>query len=109
MLLLQPLGHRSVRVDLPRPAFATPRCGVAQVDRLIERAEREADETRRRAVYHAIQRRLLDDLPYVPLWFEDHVFVARHDIRGYTTNVDGHFDALRTIDRKPRDDASNPH
>lgn len=66
----------------------------AQADRLIEAAEREPVRARRVPIYHALQERLLYDLPYVPLWFEDQLVVMRDDIVGYTTREDGHFDAL---------------
>lgn len=63
-------------------------------DRLIEAAERADDRNERIALYHALQERLMYDLPYVPLWFEDQLLVMRDDITGYSTNVDGNFDAL---------------
>ncbi len=65
-----------------------------EVDRLIEEAERADDRSERVALYHALQERLMYDLPYIPLWFEDHLVVMRDDIIGYSTNVDGNFDAL---------------
>ena len=63
-------------------------------DRLIEAAERAEKRNERIALYHALQERLMYDLPYVPLWFEDQLLVMRDDIIGYSTNVDGNFDAL---------------
>ena len=63
-------------------------------DRLIEAAERADERGERVALYHALQERLMYDLPYVPLWFEDQLVVMRENIIGYSTNVDGNFDAL---------------
>ena len=63
-------------------------------DRLIEAAERADDRGERVALYHALQERLMYDLPYVPLWFEDQLLVMRGDVVGYSTDVDGNFDAL---------------
>jgi len=51
-----------------------------EVDRLIERAERENDLHR--------------DLPYVPLWYEDNVVALRAAVRGYILTGDGNFDGL---------------
>jgi len=35
--------------------------------------------------------------PYVPLWYEDHVFVSRKGISGYHFGLDGSYDGLRTV------------
>jgi peptide/nickel transport system substrate-binding protein len=40
------------------------------------------------------------ELPYVPLWHEDHVFVARPDISGYHISTDGGYDGLIEIFRQ---------
>ena len=45
------------------------------------------------------QRLLLLDLPYVPLWYEDVVAVARADISGYRLAADGNYDGLLTTQR----------
>jgi len=39
----------------------------------------------------------LETLPYVPLWYEDHVFISRKGISGYTLGLDGNYDGLRTV------------
>jgi peptide/nickel transport system substrate-binding protein len=33
-------------------------------------------------------------LPYVPLWYEDQVYVASARLRGYSMSHDGNYDAL---------------
>jgi peptide/nickel transport system substrate-binding protein len=68
-------------------------------DRLIERAEAAASIPDQIEPLHELQRRLLDELPYVPLWYEDHVFVARSDIRGYRIAPDGNYDSLAAVRR----------
>lgn len=104
--------------DIFRYAFhsdAVPPAGAnrggyrdAAVDRLIEQAETTDALAARAALYGEIERRLLDDLPYVPLWFEDQIFVTRTDIRAYATNADGHFDALLQTHRGPRASSDSP-
>jgi peptide/nickel transport system substrate-binding protein len=37
---------------------------------------------------------LLELLPYIPLWYEDHVFAARSNISGYQLASDGNYDGL---------------
>ena len=65
-------------------------------DTLIEQAEASQDLQRKKKWYQQLQAYLLATLPYVPLWFEDHVFVARQEIEGYTISPDGNFDGLLT-------------
>jgi len=69
----------------------------AKVDRLIETAEARASITDQAADYRELQRYLLQQLPYVPLWYEDHVFVKRKAIAGYEVAADGNYDGLKTV------------
>jgi peptide/nickel transport system substrate-binding protein len=56
-----------------------------------EKAESLAEQARH---YRELQRYLLEQLPYVPLWFEDYVFAAREDLVGYRLAQDGNYDGL---------------
>ncbi len=71
------------------------------VDDLIERAEQLTDETERVALYRELQRRLLERLPYVPLWYEEHIAVSGARIRGYVLAGDGNYDGLERVMLKP--------
>jgi peptide/nickel transport system substrate-binding protein len=64
------------------------------VDELIERAERTVDFEARAGLYREIQQVLLQDLPYVPLWFEDTTLIYNARIVGYDTGIDGNYDGL---------------
>ncbi len=66
----------------------------AQADALIERAEGAATLEERVQAYRALQAQVNADLPYVPLWYEDHVFVARPGIVDYAVTADGNYDGL---------------
>lgn len=44
-----------------------------------------------------VQRILLHDLPYIPLWFEDNIAVMSKRIQGYRLSVDGSYDALTDV------------
>ena len=48
----------------------------------------------------AVQVRLLDLLPYLPLWYEEQVCAVRDNIEGYRLAPDGNYDALREVHRK---------
>ena len=71
-----------------------------RVDAWIEAAARAQTETEQVAYYHRLQARLLDTLPYIPLWYEDHVYAAREDIRGYRLNLHGNYDGLLEVRRR---------
>jgi peptide/nickel transport system substrate-binding protein len=71
-----------------------------RVDALIEGAERAATRAERVGLYRTIAAALIDDLPYLPLWFEDQLVIVRDDIEGYTTDATGSFDALGATERR---------
>ena len=68
-------------------------------DRLITEAEKLASPAAQAPVYHQLQQRLLEQLPYVPLWYEDQIFASRSDILGYHLAEDGNYDGLRQVKR----------
>ncbi|GJL55305.1 MAG: peptide-binding protein [Nitrospirales bacterium] len=72
-----------------------------QSDRLIEQAQATQDLHRKSEIYRRLQAHLLHVLPYVPLWFEEHVFLARRNITGYVLSADGNYDGLLTVTRRP--------
>jgi peptide/nickel transport system substrate-binding protein len=71
----------------------------AEVDRLIVAAGRGATLEAQAARYRTLQVRLLDELPYVPLWYEDHVFAVRRGVSGYRLGLDGNYDGLISLSK----------
>lgn len=69
------------------------------VDALIEQAEQSNELAVQNLLYREIQERIHRLLPYVPLWYEDHVLVTRANIQGYPLALDGNFDGLLTTKR----------
>jgi peptide/nickel transport system substrate-binding protein len=67
------------------------------VDQLITVASNAGTLETQAAAYRDLQQRLLETLPYVPLWYEDHVFVARKGISNYHLSLDGNYDGLKTV------------
>ena len=72
----------------------------SRADALIEQAERAPEREEQAQNYRELQELLLEQLPYVPLWFEDQVFVSRRDIRGFKVARDGNYDGLKTAWRE---------
>jgi len=72
----------------------------AQTDKLIEQAAAAPTLEEQAELYRKLQARLLELLPYVPLWYEDHVFAAREGITGYTLSLDGNYDGLVSVRRE---------
>lgn len=70
-----------------------------EVDRLIDAASSATTLESQGTVYRELQERLLETLPYVPLWYEDHVFISRKGISGYSLGLDGNYDGLLTVQR----------
>ncbi|MGD8312688.1 MAG: ABC transporter substrate-binding protein [Gammaproteobacteria bacterium] len=85
--------------SLPPEGANRGRLADSVLDRLIEAAEQGATLEQQAERFRRVQARLLAELPYVPLWYEDHVAAMRQDIRGYSLARDGNYDALRHVTR----------
>ncbi len=70
----------------------------AQLDSLIDRARREADQSVRKQLYAEVQRILATDLPYINLWYLDNVLVHTKRVRNVTLNASGNYNFLKTAE-----------
>ncbi len=86
--------------SLPPEGANRGRLVSPRVDALIEAAEQGDSLPAQAAAYREVQQELLQQLPYIPLWYEDHVFAARSDIAGYRLAQDGNFDGLQQVHRR---------
>ena len=69
-----------------------------QIDKLLDDAFTATNELRLLpATIDTVQNILLEDLPYIPLWFEDNVAVTSTRIGGYSLSLSGHYDALAEV------------
>lgn len=84
---------------LPPAGANRGRLDDAGVDALIEQAEAALDPEEQARAYRALQARLQEVLPYIPLWYEDHVFVARRELAGYRLAADGNYDGVQWVRR----------
>lgn len=90
--------------SLPPQGANRGRYRNAQVDAWLAAAESNTDEAERIAAYGAVQRQVMEDLVYVPLWYEQNVAVAHRSLTGYRPGIDGNYDALATAKRVAADD-----
>jgi peptide/nickel transport system substrate-binding protein len=61
-----------------RGAYVDP-----ELDKLIEQAQATSNIAERKVLYAKIERRLLETLPYIPLWFEDNITVTNRRLVGF--------------------------
>ena len=73
-----------------------------EADRLIEQASSLSSLEAQAPIYRELQARLLEQLPYVPLWYEDHVLVSRTGVEDYELAADGNYDGLLRVWRHPQ-------
>jgi len=73
----------------------------SQVDRLIDEARQELDQSKRKALYGEIQRILGRELPYINLWYLDNVLVHSPRVSNLRLNPSGNYDFLRTAELAP--------
>ncbi len=69
-----------------------------QSDALIDLAATQA-LSQQAVTYKTLQQRIQQLLPYVPLWYQDHVVVSQQNIQGYHLSIDGNYDGLQHIIR----------
>ena len=69
----------------------------ARIDALLDEGLRTLDVEKRRAVYEELELVLREQMPYVPLWHEDHVVVTSSRARAFRPSVDGRWGALSEI------------
>ena len=92
--------------DIFRYAFASssvPPHGVnrgdysnGQIDRLLQAAATESDQTKRRILYVQVQQILAKEMPTLPLWFLDSVVIYNRRIHGVQASPSGNFYFLET-------------
>lgn len=80
--------------SLPPAGANRGRYRSARVDDLVDRAEAATELAEQARLYRALQEVLHRELPYVPLWYEDHVALHRPRVRGYRVPPDGNYDGL---------------
>ncbi|MDH5731013.1 MAG: ABC transporter substrate-binding protein, partial [Gammaproteobacteria bacterium] len=92
--------HYALHSDMVPPNGANRgRYRNLTVDHTIDQAMMEIDLVKQAALYRQVQQILLDDLPYIPLWYENHTVVTRKFIKNYKVNSDGNYDGLVSAEK----------
>ena len=68
-----------------------------KVDELLDHAFSSAEPQDLSVTIDAVQAILLEDLPYIPLWFEDNIVVTSKNIQNYSLSLNGNYDALVNV------------
>lgn len=71
-----------------------------EIDELTMRGRVTLNKDGRREIYHRIQEIVADELPYIPLWYEDNVVVRRSNVRGYEIRPDASFKGFVNVYKK---------
>jgi len=71
----------------------------AKVDDLLMAARTSNNLEEHVQLFHRLQQTLFDLLPYIPLWYEGHVFASNSEINGYQLASDGNYDGLLAVHR----------
>jgi peptide/nickel transport system substrate-binding protein len=58
------------------------------VDRLLEQARQEQDQAKRTALYAAVKKQVMADLPYIPLYFSAEYAAIAKSVKGFTWSPD---------------------
>lgn len=67
------------------------------VDGLLDEAHMAADLENKVTLLKRVQQHISKDLPYVPLWYEDHFVAMSERIEGYRISPDGNYDSLINV------------
>lgn len=71
----------------------------SKIDALLDEATSSDSLEKQAKLYSEIQHIIHDDLPFVPLWYENHFFAARNNIKNYKLASDGNYDGLIQVQR----------
>ena len=84
--------------SIPPKGAKRGRFNDSKTDKLIEQAENQQELTKQASAYAILQAHLLQELPYVPLWFEDHVVIKNNKVKNYHVSSQGDYDGLKNVE-----------
>jgi peptide/nickel transport system substrate-binding protein len=72
-----------------------------EIDGLLDEGQREMDREKRKLIYARVQAVLARDLPMLPLWHPDNVFVARRIVHGFRMWPSAQLSGLAGVSKLP--------
>jgi len=72
----------------------------ADVDHWTEEGVKTLDFPSRKAIYEKIQKKVLEELPFIPLWYDTEVAVVNKRIKNYLPPPDGSFWILTKVEKQ---------
>lgn len=97
--MLRRVFHSS---QMPREGFNRGFYSNPLVDRLLDRASNEVDESVRRTFYGEAQKVIADDAPYIPIWNRTNVLITQPTLSNVHLVPTGDLSALRNVARTGR-------
>ena len=70
-----------------------------EIDRLTELGRKTLDVSARKIIYGEIQHILNEELPFIPLWYENNIAVTRKDLKNVTLRPDASYSTFINISR----------
>lgn len=70
-----------------------------KVDELLERANTATDRDERKELYGKVQKILLDELPFIPLWYEKNVVIYKKSLDGVSLRPDASYLTFANISK----------
>ena len=70
-----------------------------EIDRLTLLGRITLDQDKRATIYKEVQRIVADELPYIPLWYEDNVVVRQNIVKGYEITPNASFRGVIGVDK----------
>jgi peptide/nickel transport system substrate-binding protein len=78
----------------------------SQVDRLLDLGSIEGNLEERKKIYNRVQQFIVDDLPYIPLWYPDNIVIARKSIKDFKLHLTGNWLSIINSQKKSSDSKS---
>jgi len=72
----------------------------SQMDAWLDQAAATAEQQQRKALYALVERRMQEDMVYIPLWYEPVIAVSGPRVSGFTARADGGLLGLADVDLK---------
>lgn len=83
--------------SLPPAGANRGRYVSSRLDKLLDEVNAATTLGGQQDVYHRVQEVIHEELPYVPLWYEDQNAFLDNRLVGYSLSADGNYDALNHV------------